>query len=778
MPVDPKKRKTTIEVTNSMKDYLRYIIILALITFLCAGFVSAAGLGAATEDKIANETMQIRLSLVSSPSETDQVKLADIKAMLPPEIQQSLDEQITFNESVTKAIADKEGQLVRSPLIINDSYDITGEAQGFFVGNTTIAPEPASTGSGLVQANIPSSAILSPVNQIPNGGFIEFGFDGKTRVFTSEGTQISYAVDDRSEKVTTPSGKVLSSTHIIGIPNGAASHIRGNAEYITLKGEVILTIIDNSSKEILGNRIVPSALSYPWVEYADSDPYYIAAVHSQWNIPHSPNLGINATNANILFNGVEPSDGSMIFQPVTAFNFYPHSLINGPGNRTDPAIVNRWTGASWICSNLGYCTHSAPVLSFSEGELAYGGIFWYEAPVLEWLVYLVNGTNQGTWLYSDRYIYFQPSRAVIAYEFAGSYPLGEKPFDDQKITSSTFSDISVWDTNGNQISSLHWNGVVNTKDHTRTSGLNVDLSQAPSTVKLITSDYRTKIGVYQNGVWHRDFNGDGSYSGGVTNTFPFVATGWTPVVGDWNYFNKTKIGVTNGATWYLDWNGNGIYETGTDKGYNFGTAGWTPVLGDWNHDGKTKIGIYLNGIWYLDYNGNGVWDGPTTDRLVTAFGLPGWTPVVGDWNGDGRTKVGVYKDGTWYLDYNGNGIWDGPTTDKFYNFGSPGWPSGLGDWKGNGKTKIGIYLNGIWYLDYNGNGVWDGPTTDKFYNFGSPGWPSVIGDWNQDGKTKIGIYKDGTWYLDYNGNGAWNDGIDKMYNFGTTGWTSVIGKWN
>jgi len=268
-----------------MKVYLQYIIILALITVLCTGIVSAAGSGTATEDKRVNETMLIRSSLVSGPSEKDQLKLADIRAKLPIEIQQSLDEQITFNESVTTAIAEKEEQLVKSPLIINDSYDITGEAQGFFVGNTTSSPEHASTER--VQPNISSSAIILPVNQIPNGGFIEFGSDGKTRIFTSKGTQTSYAVDDRSENVTTPSGKVLPATHIIGIPNGAASHTRGNREYVTMKGEIILTIIDQSSEETLGNRIVPSSLSYPWVEYAESDPYYIAAVHSFWNIPPS-----------------------------------------------------------------------------------------------------------------------------------------------------------------------------------------------------------------------------------------------------------------------------------------------------------------------------------------------------------------------------------------------------------------------------------------------------------------------------------------------------------
>ena len=528
-------------------------------------------------------------------------------------------------------------------MIINDSYDISGESQGFFVGNTTNAPEPASSGSGLGQANISSSVIL-PVNQIPTGGFIAFGSDGKTRIFTSEGTQISYAVDDKSENVTTPSGKILPSTHIIGIPNGAASHTRGNSEYITIKGEVILTIIDQSSKDTLGDSIVPSTLSYPWVEYAESDPYYIAAVHSDWNIPHSPNLSVPAYNANILFNGIEPSDGSMIFQPVTAFNYYAHSSIIGPGNRTDSAIVNRWTGASWICSNLDYCTHSTPTLDFSEGELAYGGIFWYEAPVLEWLIYLVNGNNQGTWLYSDRYIYSQPSRAVVVYEFGGSYPLSEPPYDYQKITSTTFSNISVWDTNGNQISSLHWNGVINTKDHKRTTGLNVDLSQAPSTVILNTSDYRTKTGTYQNGLWNLDYNLDGISD----KTFTLGTTGDISVVGDWNGYNYSATGVFRPSTgyWYFDTNKDFI----ADYNFQFGKNGDIPVVGDWNGDSHSDVGVFRpsDGYWYLDTNKiSGV-------EYAFQFGSSTDIPVVGDWDGNGISDAGVFRPSTgyWYLDTN------------------------------------------------------------------------------------------------------------------------------
>ena len=63
----------------------------------------------------------------------------------------------------------------------------------------------------------------------------------------------------------------------------------------------------------------------------------------------------------------------------------------------------------------------------------------------------------------------------------------------------------------------------------------------------------------------------------------------------------------------------------------FGASGWTPVVGDWNGDGKgTKIGIYKDGTWYLDWNGNGVWDSGT-DKVYT-FGAAGWIPIIGKWS--------------------------------------------------------------------------------------------------------------------------------------------------
>ena len=92
-----------------------------------------------------------------------------------------------------------------------------------------------------------------------------------------------------------------------------------------------------------------------------------------------------------------------------------------------------------------------------------------------------------------------------------------------------------------------------------------------------------------------------------------------------------KMGVYKDGAWLLDYDGNYVWNATVDKSYNFGVAGSIPVIGDWNGNGKAKIGIFKSGVWYLDMNGNGVGDGPEMDRLVTAFGQPGWTPMVGKW---------------------------------------------------------------------------------------------------------------------------------------------------
>jgi hypothetical protein len=94
-----------------------------------------------------------------------------------------------------------------------------------------------------------------------------------------------------------------------------------------------------------------------------------------------------------------------------------------------------------------------------------------------------------------------------------------------------------------------------------------------------------------------------------------------------------KIGVFRNGQWFLDLNGNGTWDgCVTDGCYaSFGRAGDLPVAGDWTGTGTMKIGVFRNGQWFLDLNGNGVWDGCGTDACYASFGGATDKPVAGAW---------------------------------------------------------------------------------------------------------------------------------------------------
>jgi hypothetical protein len=118
--------------------------------------------------------------------------------------------------------------------------------------------------------------------------------------------------------------------------------------------------------------------------------------------------------------------------------------------------------------------------------------------------------------------------------------------------------------------------------------------------------------------------------------FPYVA-GDTPVTGDWSGDGRTKIGVFRNGFWFLDNNGNGTFDgtnAGQDTLFGFGgNPGDIPVFGDWNGDGRTKIGVYRGGFWFLDFNGSGSYEGtgPGGDRFNAFGGPPGSQLLLGRW---------------------------------------------------------------------------------------------------------------------------------------------------
>ena len=115
-----------------------------------------------------------------------------------------------------------------------------------------------------------------------------------------------------------------------------------------------------------------------------------------------------------------------------------------------------------------------------------------------------------------------------------------------------------------------------------------------------------------------------------------------PVSGDWNGDGINAIGIFRDGKWMLDSNGDGRHSAG-DAVVSYGKAGDVPVVGDFDGDGIDNIGIYRAGLWILDFNGNREMD--AHDR-VFELGAAADQPVVGDWDGDGTDDPGLYRETT------------------------------------------------------------------------------------------------------------------------------------
>ncbi|WP_437329026.1 hypothetical protein [Sorangium sp. So ce381] len=125
--------------------------------------------------------------------------------------------------------------------------------------------------------------------------------------------------------------------------------------------------------------------------------------------------------------------------------------------------------------------------------------------------------------------------------------------------------------------------------------------------------------------WYLDMSGNGT-DGGAYRVLQFGLRGDVPLVGDWTGTGQTRVGVFRNGEFHLDLNGNG-YDG--EVPIRLGQAGDIPVVGRWSGTTRSLVGAWRpqTGTWLLDMNGNG-WDG--ADRALQ-FGLPGDVPLTGCW---------------------------------------------------------------------------------------------------------------------------------------------------
>ena len=263
--------------------------------------------------------------------------------------------------------------------------------------------------------------------------------------------------------------------------------------------------------------------------------------------------------------------------------------------------------------------------------------------------------------------------------------------------------------------------------------------------------------------------------GGRPGEFFFGQAGAIPVTGDFNGDGVTEVGVFIDGQWFIDLNGNGVWDDG-DVWYELGHKGDRPVTGDWDGDGKTDIGIF-GPSWLGDVPAAEVEPGlpdaenPPTVRPknmppepheatsgkrviqrtaggklrsdlidhVFIYGNASHHAVAGDFNGDGIASIGIFRNGTWQLDVNGNGLLD--DGEARIQLGQAGDLPVVGDWSGDGIDDLGVYRAGTFYLDSNGDGTL-GPE-DAVIHKGGPGDLPVVGDWDGDGVDEVGVYQPG-----------------------------------
>jgi hypothetical protein len=127
----------------------------------------------------------------------------------------------------------------------------------------------------------------------------------------------------------------------------------------------------------------------------------------------------------------------------------------------------------------------------------------------------------------------------------------------------------------------------------------------------------------------------------IDHVFRYGGGAQIPVSGDFTGDGITNIGVFKDGRWWLDTDGNGRWSQG-DLEFVYGQQGDLPVVGDWNGDGVAKVGVYRAGQWILDLDGNRVMD---AHDHVFRFGTSQDIPVVGDWNGDGIDDPAIYTPG-------------------------------------------------------------------------------------------------------------------------------------
>ncbi len=246
-----------------------------------------------------------------------------------------------------------------------------------------------------------------------------------------------------------------------------------------------------------------------------------------------------------------------------------------------------------------------------------------------------------------------------------------------------------------------------------------------------------------------------------------------PVAGDFNGDGSTDVGVFHQGSWYVDLNGNGEWDA-QDLWAKLGHRDDLPVTGDWDGDGKVDIAIFGRawpgdprhiaadpglpsaenakqghfknlpplaqdatlGVRAMQLTSTGAVRSDLIDH-VFLYGWGGDVPIAGDWTGEGQEMIGIFRDGQWRLDLTGDGKYT--AEDMAFTMGAPGDKPVIGDFDGDTIVDMGVYRDGLWHIDTNHDRVLD--ARDRAFTFGDAADAPVVGDWDGDGIDDPGLYR-------------------------------------
>lgn len=399
------------------------------------------------------------------------------------EIDAAIARDISTKDIVEKEISTREQKLKEHPLSRDDSRSTRVNTDKFVLKETS--PQSSVTVSNKELTDTSRT-------DIPYGGFIELGPDGKMRYFSSDGMQ-QYTTDD-SISSTQSASDVMKKPSVI-VPSGSTIRHIGKNTHISYRGHILTTIIDerqNDDSVSMNGKIThllaQNELNLPeagmndggswvaWKQYHPTTP--IKMFSADWKIPTNPsNFPEPKLPTNIIFNGVQPtSQGSVseVLQPITAFNYYKQNawtgeaMIYGSGSSIGSEYINLNPG-DYVTGIVGNAHDS------NTDEL-----YWY---ITLWRNDVTSTQTELTYLLMAQHpgSFSMPSpdnvNLYLTYE---AYSCHETdcpvPSDAAKCNDIQFSNINVYDENYNTISNAVWDQRVaaNTPQHPGLTGIHID----------------------------------------------------------------------------------------------------------------------------------------------------------------------------------------------------------------------------------------------------------------------------------------------------------------